>query len=74
MKQDDVFFTTSKYQNLEDEQIIEQIKQGDEEALSYILEKYKNLVNIKVSKYFMVGAEKEDVVKLLKKEPELYGL
>ena len=62
MKQNDVFFTTSKYQNLEDEQIIEQIKQGDEEALTYILEKYKNLVNIKVSKYFMVGAEKEDVV------------
>ena len=62
MKQNDVFFTTSKYQNLTDEQIIEQIKQGDEEALSYILEKYKNLVNIKVSKYFMVGAEKEDVV------------
>ena len=29
MKQNDVFFTTSKYQNLEDEQIIEQIKQGD---------------------------------------------
>ena len=62
MQKKDVFFTTSKYQNLEDEQIIEQIKQGDEEALSYILEKYKNLVNIKVSKYFMVGAEKEDVV------------
>ena len=62
MQKNDVFFTTSKYQNLEDEQIIEQIKQGDEEALSYILEKYKNLVNIKVSKYFMVGAEKEDVV------------
>ena len=62
MKQNDVFFATSKYQNLADEQIIEQIKQGDEEALSYILEKYKNLVNIKVSKYFMVGAEKEDVV------------
>ncbi len=61
MKQNDVFFTTSKYQNLADEQIIEQIKQGDEEALSYILEKYKNLVNIKVSKYFMIGAEKEDI-------------
>ncbi|MEI3356674.1 MAG: RNA polymerase sporulation sigma factor SigH [Clostridia bacterium] len=61
MKQNDVFFATSKYQNLADEQIIEQIKQGDEEALSYILEKYKNLVNIKVSKYFMIGAEKEDI-------------
>lgn len=62
MKKNDVFFTISKYQNLNDEQIIEQIKQGDEEALSYILEKYKNLVNIKVSKYFMIGAEKEDIV------------
>ena len=61
MKQNDVFFATSKYQNLADEQIIEQIKQGDEEALSYILEKYKNLVNIKVNKYFMIGAEKEDI-------------
>lgn len=61
MKKNDVFFKTSKYQNLADEQIIEQIKQGDEEALSYILEKYKNLVNIKVSKYFMIGAEKEDI-------------
>ena len=61
MKQNDVFFATSKYQNLADEQIIEQIKQGDEEALSYILEKYKNLVNIKVSKYFMIVAEKEDI-------------
>ena len=61
MKKNDVFFRTSKYQNLADEQIIEQIKQGDEEALSYILEKYKNLVNIKVSKYFMIGAEKEDI-------------
>lgn len=62
MQKKDVFFTTSKYQNLEDEQIIEQIKQGDEEALSYILEKYKDLVNVKVSKYFIIGAEKEDTV------------
>lgn len=61
MKKKEVFFATNKYQNLADEKIIEQIKQGDEEALSYILEKYKKLVNIKVSKYFMIGAEKEDI-------------
>lgn len=62
MQKKDVFFTTSKYQNLTDEQIISEIKNGDEEALSYILEKYKDLVNVKVSKYFIIGAEKEDTI------------
>ena len=62
MQNENVFFTTDKYNNLSDEEIISQIKQGNQEALGYILEKYKNLVNIKVSKYFMVGAEKEDIV------------
>ena len=62
MQKKDVFFTISKYQNLTDEQIISEIKNGDEEALSYILEKYKDLVNVKVSKYFIIGAEKEDTV------------
>lgn len=62
MHSESVFFTTDKYNNLTDEQIILQIKQGDEKALSYLLDKYKELVNIKVGKYFMVGAEKEDIV------------
>ena len=62
MQKKDVFFTTNKYDNLTDEQIIEKIHNGDEEALGYILEKYKELVNMKVGKYFIVGAEKEDTV------------
>lgn len=62
MQNENVFFATDKYSNLNDEEIISQIKQGNQEALGYILEKYKNLVNIKVSKYFMAGAEKEDIV------------
>ena len=62
MQEKDVFFTTDKYHDLSDEQIIEKIKQGDEEALVYILNKYKELVNMKVSKYFIVGAEKDDTV------------
>ena len=60
MQKKDVFFTTNKYDNLTDEQIIEKIHSGDDEALAYILEKYKELVNMKVGKYFIVGAEKED--------------
>ncbi|MCI8444258.1 MAG: RNA polymerase sporulation sigma factor SigH [Clostridia bacterium] len=62
MQKGNLYFTTDKYSELTDEQIISQIKQGDEEALAYLLEKYKELVNVKVSKYFMIGAEKEDIV------------
>lgn len=62
MQNKNVFYTTDKYSNLTDEQIISQIKQGDESSLSYLLEKYKELVNIKVGKYFMIGAEREDIV------------
>ena len=62
MHKENVFFTTDKYGNLKDEEIISQIKSGDKDALSFLLEKYKNLVNIKVSKYFMIGAEKEDIL------------
>ena len=56
-----IFFTENQLQNFTDEQLVLQIKQGNKNALSFLLEKYKDLVNIKVSKYFMVGAEKEDI-------------
>ena len=62
MQNENVFFTTDKYNNLTDEEIISQIKQGDESALVYLLEKYKDIVNAKVEKYFIIGAEREDVI------------
>ena len=62
MQNENVFYTTDQYNNLKDEEIVSLIKQGDEKALSYLLEKYKNLVNIKVGKYFIIGAEREDIV------------
>lgn len=62
MRSENIFFSTEKYNNYTDEQIINEIKQGDEKALSYLLDKYKELVNIKVGKYFMIGAEREDIV------------
>lgn len=62
MRNEDIFYRAEQYNNLKDEQIISQIKQGDEKALAYILEKYKDLVNMKVGKYFIIGAEREDIV------------
>ena len=45
-----------------DTELIISAKEGNEEALEYLLDKYKDLVNMKVSKYFIIGAEKEDII------------
>lgn len=50
------------YKKMTDEDLIKIIKSGDTQALNHLIDKYKELVNIKVSKYFMVGAEKEDII------------
>ena len=58
----DVYYSTNQYSNLQDEEIIKLIKQGDNQALSFLIEKYKELVNIKVGKYYIIGAEREDTI------------
>lgn len=55
-------YTNENYSKLRDEEVIKLIKSGDKNALDYIMHKYKEVVNIKVSKYFIIGAEKEDIV------------
>ena len=50
------------YINLEDEQIVEAVHQGDSEALDYLINKYRNFVRAKARSYFLVGADKEDIV------------
>ncbi len=62
MQKENVFYTTEPYEKLTDEQIISRIKEGDDKALSYLLKKYENLVHIKIGKYFIIGAEKEDIM------------
>lgn len=52
----------AKYSTMQDEQLIEEIRNGDKTALEYLINKYTVLVNAKVSKYFIIGAEKEDIV------------
>lgn len=48
--------------NKTDAQLVEYAKQGNEEALEILLNKYKELINMKVSKYFIIGAEREDII------------
>ena len=50
------------YTKIKDEELIDIIKVGDKLALEYLINRYKELVNIKVSKYYIVGAERDDIV------------
>lgn len=52
----------NEYNNMTDEGIIAKIKNGDNAALDYIMNKYSELVNMKASKFFIVGAERGDIV------------
>ena len=56
------YMTSDNYKNMSDEDLIQVIKSGDKSALEYLIDKYKELVNMKVSKYFIIGAEKEDII------------
>lgn len=51
-----------QYGNMPDEKVIEEIQSGDNIALNYLMNKYNDLVNMKASKFFMAGAEREDVI------------
>ena len=59
---DAFYFTNNNFLQMQDEDLIKMIRSGDKSALEYLINRYKNLVNIKVSKYYMVGAEREDIV------------
>lgn len=52
----------SKYDNFSDEELIAKIRKGDLKAQNYLLEKYRNLVNMKSNRFFLVGAETDDMV------------
>ena len=53
---------THNYSSMTDEEVISLVKNGDKYAIDFIIDKYKSLVNMKVSKYFIIGAEKEDII------------
>ena len=45
-----------------DEQLLLQIREGNNAALEQLINKYKNFVRSKAKTYFLVGADKEDIV------------
>ena len=57
MQNKNVYYTTDKYNDLKDEEILVEIQNGNEQALTYLLNKYKPLVNNKVGKYFIIVSD-----------------
>lgn len=54
--------SVEEYDAMEDEKIIYDAREGDPEALEYLIKKYKNFVRAKARSYFLIGADKEDII------------
>ncbi|MBR3391636.1 MAG: RNA polymerase sporulation sigma factor SigH [Firmicutes bacterium] len=48
--------------NMSDEEVVELARQGDNDAQEYLIGKYKNFVRAKARSYFLIGADKEDII------------
>ncbi|WP_017729615.1 RNA polymerase sporulation sigma factor SigH [Halalkalibacterium ligniniphilum] len=47
---------------VEDERLVNKVREGDGAALEYLIKKYKNFVRAKARSYFLIGADHEDIV------------
>lgn len=50
------------FERLEDEELVELVHIGESDALDYLINKYKNFVRAKARSYFLIGADREDIV------------
>jgi len=50
------------YDELPDEDIVELAQNGEQLATEYLVDKYKNFVRAKARSYFLIGADKEDII------------
>ena len=53
----------SEFDSLTDEEIVLAIKDAcDNTALDYLINKYRNFVRAKARSYFLIGADREDII------------
>ncbi|HBQ27484.1 MAG TPA: RNA polymerase sporulation sigma factor SigH [Syntrophomonas sp.] len=50
------------YTEMTDEEIVDLAQQGDQFAIEFLVDKYKNFVRAKARSYFLIGADKEDII------------
>lgn len=52
----------SEFEEMSDEEAVEAVRAGSSEALEYLINKYRNFVRAKARSYFLIGADREDIV------------
>ncbi|MGI6559328.1 MAG: RNA polymerase sporulation sigma factor SigH [Limnochordia bacterium] len=52
----------AKYEHCKDEEVVEFARAGDEFALEYMIDKYRNFVRAKARSYFLIGADRDDII------------
>ncbi len=53
-----------RYSDMTDREIVARAQRGETQAAEFLLYKYRNLVKTKVKSYFLVGAEKDDLLQV----------
>lgn len=53
---------SDKYSHMTDEKLIQLLRDGDQEIMDYLLEKYKNLVKKKARAMFLIGGDTDDLI------------
>jgi len=62
LKQNAQARTQLSYSSAVDEELIREAKAGDDKALEYLINKYKKFVRAKARTYFLIGADREDII------------
>lgn len=52
----------TNFSDMTDEEVVQEAAKGDHEALEFIIKKYKNFVKSKSRSYFLIGADREDII------------
>ena len=56
------FYESIDNSQKDEHDIVLKASKGDKIALEYIIKKYKNFVKVKAKSYFLVGADKDDII------------
>ncbi|MFV9511678.1 RNA polymerase sporulation sigma factor SigH [Tepidibacillus sp. LV47] len=54
--------TLIQYEYALDEELVDQVHEGDIVALEYLIQRYKHFVRSKARSYFLIGADREDII------------
>lgn len=53
---------SEKYKGISDEELIDRLRQGENEITDFIMDKYKNLVRKKARSMYILGADSDDLI------------